>query len=185
MLLSLSKKEVVIEILPYTKINDNWTVPEETIKGVFHKMHEDRTFRTVFYDGKVKTPDDLVKLLQSPANLALLHLVDGYVRGIAWINDFHDNHATAHFCAFKESWGEMAKVMGVETLRYWFGFKKQDGTPRFELILGVTPASYKRAIRFIQSIGFTSLVGEVPKILYDGYLNKRIPAVLSYCERFT
>lgn len=137
----------------------------------------DGTFETVFHDGTVKTEDDLLRLLKSPYNYPCFGLVNGSIRALAWLNEHHGNYATAHFCVFKESWGQDARDIGKEVLSYWFSFPGTNG-PLFDVILGVTPSEYKHVIRFIKSIGFT-IVGEVPKIL------KGKNAVLSYCERKT
>lgn len=171
-----------VTILPYVQVADEWTVPDATIIGLHAKLEQDGTFRHVFYDGEIKTADDLLRMLKNPVNVPSFVLVNGYVRGIAWLNSLQSNHATAHFCVFKEAWGSASVDMGKEMLKYWFSFKRDDGSPRFDLILGVTPAHYVKALRFIKQIGF-ALIGELPHILYDGYDNKRVAAVLSYCER--
>lgn len=177
---SLSK----IEVFPYVEINGARTLSDDVIRNVFRKMQLDKTLEIVFYDGVVKTEDDLLRLLKSPHNYPAFVLVDGNIRAFAWFNDLHDGYATAHFCVFKESWGEEAGEMGKKVLSYWFSFKKEDGSPMFNLILGVTPSHYRHALRFIATLGFQT-IGKVPRILYNAYLNKRVNAILSYCERPT
>lgn len=153
------------------------------VRQVFYKMQSDKTFEIVFYDGKTKTPDDLLSLLKNPGNYPVFVFVDNQLRGLAWFNDLHDGHATAHFCVFKEAWGSLAKEMGKKVLDYWWSFPHPTGKGYLlDLLLGVTPSSYKAALRFVGQLGFKQ-IGEVPRILHNGHSNERMNAILSYCER--
>jgi len=172
----------MITIVPYVELEGIYTVPDETVKAVFFKMHLDGTWGTVFYDGLTNTPEDFIALLRSPMNYPVFVLVDGIVGGVAWLNELRNNHGTAHFVVFKEHWGKNSTAMGKEVLQYWFSFKHEDGKPVFDVILGVTPSEYKPAIRFVTSLGFR-VVGEVPKVIYNAYTKTNSNAVLSYCER--
>lgn len=170
-------------LLPYVQLDGVYTVPDEVIVSVFYKMVSDKTAEIVFYEGTIRSPEDFLKTLKSPSVLPVFVLVEGKLQAVAWINDLKFNHATAHFCVFREAWGKYSRDMGREVLRYWFSFKKDEGSPLFDLILGVTPAEYKFALKFVSDLGF-KIVGEVPKVLYNAYKQKSSNAVLSYCERF-
>lgn len=178
-----SNESFDITILPYSKVDEVWTVPNETIFGIFQKLHTDGTFKTVFYDGKTKTKEDLLSIFQSPNNLVIFILVDGFIRGIAWINELNENHASVHFVGFKEVWGKQTVEMGKRALQFWFDFKKLDGSPRFDLLLGVTPSTYIHTLRFIKQIGCQLIYPAVPKVLFNGYENKRMNAIFSFIER--
>lgn len=144
-------------------------------------MKLDGTFQTVFYDGTVNSSEDFLKVLKATHNYPVFPLVNGSIGAVAWINDLRKNYATAHFCVFKEHWGANSIAMGKAVLKYWFSFPKDNGF-LFDVILGVTPIEYTPAIRFIKKIGFT-LIGEVPKVIYNAYTGKHSSAMLSYCER--
>lgn len=172
----------MIEVLPYVELDGKYTVEDEVVRVVFFKMLADETFQVVFYDGTVETPEAFINLLRAPHNYPVFVFVDQKIGGVAWINDAKDNHATAHFCVFREHWGKESVAMGKAVLDYWFSFTREDGSPMFDVILGVTPAVYKPALRFITQLGF-KVVGEVPKVIYNAYTQQRGSAMLSYCER--
>ena len=46
----------MITIVPYVEMEGTYTVPDETVKAVFAKMHMDGTWATVFYEGLTNTP---------------------------------------------------------------------------------------------------------------------------------
>lgn len=169
-------------VLPYIEINGVRTVPDDVILHIFQKLQSDKTLSIVFYDGSVRTEDQFLNFIKSPMNCVCFGIMDGSISGLAWLNDINDGRGTAHFCVFKESWGKNAKLMAKEVMDYWFALTTSTGKPLFHLILGVTPSNYKPALRFVSQIGFT-LIGEVPKVLFNAYSNSRINAILSYCER--
>lgn len=173
----------MITVFPYVEINGVFTLPDETVKAVLYKMVHDGTFQIVFYEGMIKSEEDFLKLLKSKGNYPVFVYADGKIQGLAWLNDLKDNHATGHFCVFRESWGKTAREMGIEVLKYWFSFKNGDKS-LFDVILGVTPSEYKPAVNFINEIGF-KVLGEVPHVCYNAFTGKRGAATFSYCERFT
>lgn len=172
----------MIDILPYVRMENGPSVPDETVRAVYQKIKLDGTFDTVFYDGSVRSEDEFFGLLRSPENYPIFILVDGVIGGVAWFNDLFRNRATAHFCGFKEVWGKHSVEMGKAALDYWFSFTKKDGSPMLDVILGVTPSEFKHAIKFIQSLGF-KIIGEVPKVSYHANTSKYSSATLSYIER--
>ncbi|MDD5189447.1 MAG: hypothetical protein PHE50_00210 [Dehalococcoidales bacterium] len=171
-----------IKIVPYVKIDGMFSIPDEWSISVFNKIKKDGLFEKVFYDGEVRTQEDFLNLLKSPVNYPIFILVDGILLCLAWINDLHSNHATVHFYTFKESWGRHSMAMGQKAIEYWFNFKKEDGSNRFDVLLGITPSEYKSVHRFIEKIGFT-ILGEVPKVLFNIYTQQRMGAMLSFCTR--
>ncbi len=171
----------MINVLPYVELNGKWIVDDSVIASVFYKMVSDGTAETVFYEGEILSPEDFIRVLKSPGNLPCLVFVDEVIQGIAWLNELKGNHATAHFCVFKESWGQNSKDMGLAVLKYWFSFEN-NGKPLLDVILGVTPSEYRFALKFITDLGF-KVVGEVPKVLYNVYKGAQSNAVLSYRER--
>lgn len=172
----------MIQILPYTKLNGEYTIDDNTLIALYYKMLGDKTFEIVFYDGEIRTSEDFLRLLKSKENFPAFVIEDNKIKAFAWLNDLKDNHAIAHFCVFKESWGNGVRDFGIEMLKYWFSFPKEDGAPLFDIILGVTPSGYKVVLKFIKDIGF-HIVGDVPQVIWDAYKKRHTSATLSYCER--
>lgn len=163
-----------IILLPYVN-SDGWTVADEHLCELWAQMKREGTLSSVFTLGEVYDSRSFIAYLRHPLNLPVL-AVDEAIQGVAWMNRLEDNHGFAHFWFSKEIWGPRVLEVGREILRYWFTWRNEDGTPMLDVILGKTPATNRRAIKFIQRLGFT-ILGEIPKI-YHGQ-----DAVISYLTR--
>lgn len=152
----------MIELIPYVKVNDEWTIPDHVMAAIYYQMQIDGTLKTVFYDGKMNSPEELVSMMQDSLNLPVIVLVDKKVSGIYWLNGVAGNYAFAHFCAFKETWGKCTKEIAERVLDYWFSFKGSDGY-LFDVLLGMIPEFNERAIRYAEDVGFCR-VGVIPKM---------------------
>ncbi len=163
----------MIELVPYVKLNGEWTVPDNVMAAIYYQMKIDGTLDTVFYDGKVNSPEELVSLMKDPINLPVVTLVDKKISGIYWLSGVSNNYAFGHFCAFKNAWGKYTKEIAQRVLDYWFSFPSKDGF-LFDVIIGMIPEFNERAIRYAEDIGF-SRVGAIPKMA-----NKKYSVVILY-----
>ena len=168
----------MIELLPYIEFNGTRTLSDDVLKEVFATIKREGTLATVFCDGKVSSPEDFIFTMKNPNNIVAFILLDGQIKGFAWLNGCSDNYAFAHFCFFKEVWGK-AEAMGKAVLDYWFKFPGVEG-PLFDLILGLMPKFNQRAQKFVERLGFVR-VGEIPKMAVRG--TDRVPSVVSYLLR--
>lgn len=171
----------MIDIVPYVEINGVRTVTDQQIKDIYHKMESDGTLGIVFTSSSMKSPDEFLRIMKLPSNLPVVLFIDNALSGIAWINGIEDNHAFAHFCFFKETWGQVSEDMGRKLIEYWFSFPDGNGGKAFDVIIGRIPSFNAKAIRFVEKIGFKK-VGEIPLMERrpDG---DRAPATILYCSR--
>jgi hypothetical protein len=130
----------------------------------------------VFYDGRIKSPQEFKELLQKPSHVAVFFFEGLEPLGFAWLNSFSGNVAFGHFCGLREAVGRTSEI-GREVLRYWMG-----NFTFLDVIFGLTPKNNRLAVKFIQRIVFTVL-GDVPNVIYDAYAGERVPGVLSYFAR--
>jgi hypothetical protein len=165
-------------LVPYVELNGSRTISDQELKHIFAQIKREGTLSTVFTDGKISTEEEFVDTVKEPTNHFVFILIDGKIRGFAWLNSCSDNHAFGHFCFLKEVWGATDEI-GKEVLKYWFSFPGPDG-PLFELILGLIPKFNQRAQKFIERLGFVR-VGEIPSITRKGA--DRVPSILSYVLR--
>lgn len=169
----------MIELIPYVEINGARTVSDDVLEKIFYKIKEDGTLYTVFADRKVNAPRDFMATMKSSSNLVVFVVVDKKIQGFAWLNGCSDNHAFAHFCFFKESWGNSTESMGKELLRYWMSFPGEKGY-LFDVIIGMIPEFNTRAQKFIEKLGFVR-VGTIPKMARNG--DDRVSSIISYFQR--
>lgn len=170
-------------LIPYIQINGEWTIPDETMKGLYRLMVKEGTARTVWFSGGVKTEDDFLAASQSPGALTSIILTpEGHPAGMVWINNFMQASAQIHFNMFREIWGKRTVEAAHMGLDFFFSLKKPDGEPMFKVFVGLTPEKYRAAIRFIKEVGVT-IIGTIPHFLWDAYEKTTIGAVVSYIER--
>lgn len=170
-------------LIPYIQIDGSWTIPDELMKGLYRLMVQEGTAEKVFYSGSVLNEDHFLSACKSPGQHTLVILQqDGSPGGIVWLNGFMGASAQIHFCMFKAIWGTRTVEAGKKAVNYFFGLTKPDGEPLFKVLLGLTPAEYRVAIRFIKEVGVTVL-GTIPHFLYHYFEKRTMGAVVSYLER--
>lgn len=140
------------------------------------QAQEEGTFKTVFFDGRVRTPADFLKAMKSPRNMPIFAFYGDDFLGFAWLNSLADNYGFAHFCGMRVSYGDLAVRVGEMVVDYWMAF------PSLEILLGVTPGNNPLALRFIGKLGFQR-IGEIPGMIMDVYEGERASAVISYYSR--
>jgi len=172
-----------LALVPYAKVDGQWTLPDSFILDVARQCKEEKTFDTVFYDGQIKTEWDFLEAMQRPVNVPVFVFKGMEPLGFAWLNGVSGNYAFAHFCMMRDAWGTESIEVGKLFLKYWMSFAQQSGAPLLELILGVIPGNNKQAHRFTEKLGFVRL-GEIPMLLYNAYSGDRNTAVILYFSRF-
>lgn len=172
-----------VVLIPFLSVHGVWTINDNTLVDTFRRMIDQRLVRKVFIDGRVQRLEDFMALIKSPHIYPVFAAVDDKIMGFAWMNAIINNHASCHFCMLKESWGPLAEKIGKEIVSYWFKFPGRDpNSYLFDILLGLTPATNKPALNYIQKVGF-KVAGSIPKMCYDSYKDERLPGVISYAER--
>lgn len=152
----------MITLVPYVKAEDGYTVTDDAVCSLWKKLCFDGTSSTVFYDNRISTEDEFLAFFKSPSNLPVIVLVDDQIAGFAWINGVSSGFAFGHFAFFKEAWGKHTKEAGKRILDYWLSLG--DKRPVLNTIIGMVPEFNERAVRFVESIGFTQ-IGSIPKLI--------------------
>lgn len=144
-------------------------------------MKEEGTFQSVFYDGRIRTPEDFLEIMKKPANLPVFVFRGLDLIGVAWLNGLSGAHGFAHFCMLKGSWGRDSVKACQLFLEYWMSFMS-GGEPVFHVLLGVIQKTNARAIRFVEKLGFVRL-GAIPAMLRDAYEGAWNDAIVLYYVR--
>lgn len=159
-----------------------WTLKDEVLLDFAQQMQAEEKFHRVFYDGRIRTPHDMLEVLQQPANLPVFAFMGSRPIGVAWLNGLCGNRAFAHFCMLNSARGKPAFKACRMFLDYWMSFEDA-GEPILEFLIGVIMETNERAVRFVEALGFKRL-GVIPQMLEDAYTGDRASAVVSYFSRF-
>lgn len=154
-------------LVPYVKSQGVWSIPDESMVLIYYNMVHHKLDKVMFKNGEVNNADEWMKLCQSRNHL--FHIIrssrDYPADFIAWLNNWSHNSAFGHFCCFPHVWGTGESYsLGKMTVDYWFNTMKKDDWS-LDAIFGKIPSSNKRAIEYIENIGFRKL-GEVSSIRY-------------------
>lgn len=170
-------------LIPYVKVNEEWTIPDELMRGLYQQMRKEGTDKTVFYSGTVKTEEEWMSMAKSGRTHTAVLLQDsGAPAAIGWLNNYSHKSAHAHWLCFKGIWGTpLTKEAIDKSLRYWFHFHA-DGDPLFDVLLGIWPEDNKYIRKFAEEAGFT-VIGTIPSLLYNYWEDRTVGAVFSYIER--
>lgn len=172
----------MIHLIPYSKIDGSWTIPDEGMIDAFSRTQAQGSLNEIFWDGKIKTPEDFISYFKTPQNLPVFVFKDTKPCGYAWINNIRANSAYSHFCVFKEFWGSPDKREIFESvIKYWFDFQGDSG-PLFDTLIGMIPKFNTHAMRYVRDNGFT-LVGEIPNMVHDVYSGEKFPIAIFYRSR--
>jgi hypothetical protein len=165
-----------VVLIPYVEINGARVISDDVIHGFYDILDEEGSRDVVFGSPKYDK-EGFVKMLKSPRNLPVFiyDSEDQTALGLAWINGLARNHGFAHFAHLKIATVKRKTIqMGQAVMKYWFALGGDD--PVIDVIVGNIPSSNKRAIRYVQRLGWTVL-GEIPQIAYDGAMT------VTYIER--
>jgi len=152
-----------ISIIPYAEVNGAWSLNDTTLEDCWRRMVDEGTARLVFWDGTVRDAAGFIAAMKRPSNLVVFGHDGEQLLGFAWLNGIARNHAHAHFCFFRASWGRASLRLGQAIVGYWESFDDADGGALFDVLVGETPDNLTKALKFIKRLGFERL-GTIPLI---------------------
>lgn len=164
------------EIYPLVQIDGKWTIPDEVLVGIWGQIVSERKDKDLFYDASIKTPFEWMEFIKRPGTYPIL-VVDKNSKAvvhIAWLKDLFDIGAWAHHCSV----GPYQRGAWEKVRDHW-----REHFKWLKLLLGATPETNEKAVKFAEKICKFTIVGKIPhmcKMGYDG--DKRVSAVISYFE---
>lgn len=171
-----------LTLIPYVKINGEWTLPDELLRFAWAKMVEEESAKTVFCDGRVRDVDTFIAACQAAdVHTHFMFKENGDIAAIGWLNNFSGHYVQCHWLCFKSAWGRTSDRAIKESLQYWFSYKMK-GLPLFDVILGIYPEGNECIDLFAKRSGFT-VIGTIPNLLYNYWEGRKVGAVFSYIER--
>ena len=156
---------------------------------IFHqvwcKLRDENLVETLFFDGTCKNFSDFMDIMTRKNTLPFALFKDDEIYGFFWLNNFAGKTAQIHFTAFKNSIGlrRCAPSFGTKCISYALSLKDELGY-FIDTILGVTPISYKLALKFNKRAGMKE-IGRIPNRCVMYYKRRVEDALLTYATRET
>jgi len=168
-----------LQVWPYFKYEGNWSIPDQVLIHVWNEMEKNGNDKIVFYNGHIRSAEDFISFMKDSNQFLVLSFDMESKKILAWgmINEIKDGVAYAHFSfldGFKSGPGETI-------IDYWRNLKKENGDYLVEVLIGITPESYERVLKVIQSWGF-KMVSKIPKICTMYYQGRKEAGVISYLD---
>lgn len=142
----------------------------------------DGTFRSVFIEGDVQSPEEFLMMMQNPKNTPVFAFLGLDPVGVGWLNNISGNRAFCHFLFLSNAWAQHTVQAGRMIIDYWMTFTKLDGEPLIDVMLGAIPATNERAQKFSLKLGGHYL-GRIPRMICDAYTGARVDADILYYLR--
>jgi hypothetical protein len=167
-----------MKLIPYVLNDGAYSLPDSAMLHIWATLEKHGLDKVLFYSGGMDA-EKFLRFMKVPQNVVHTIWEEDRIQMIAWINGFGVNHAFAHFCCFPETWGKNSVELGRNGIKYWFDFKKDDGTPVLDVIAGFTPAGNHKAVGYIKKVGM-NIMGTIPDIRCG---DKKDGMVFSYITR--
>lgn len=163
-------------LIPIISLGGNCNVPDPFLLDLWYRMCREGKNKTVFYDGFITTGDQWIDFMKSPFNYPVVVVgEDKEPHCVAWLNTYENHSARCHFCVL----GKYKRGVGEAIINYWKSMRAGDGSPLLLTIIGITPETNEKAIKFIKMMGFTVL-GVIPHFCNMKYENNLVGGLVSY-----
>jgi|GEM_PF-491745 len=175
------RDKIDIRILPYCFQDGIPTMRDSEIAELFDMMRNQGCLPVVFYDKSVIDSAGFIReMKRRDTHFFVAYTINKTPLAMWWLNTFEGRSARIHFCAFKAAFG-ISPTIGRECLARTLQMQV-DGAYILDCLIGITASSNKLALRALKKAGMIA-ASTIPNMLYNGYTNKPMDAVLSYCTR--
>ncbi len=140
---------------------------------IFWKIQDEGLDKTIFYALHAPNIKYFVEACALPNGWTIpVYTPSGDLAAAGWLNSFTGRMAFCHFVVFKKY-----QAHGVEIGKRWLGTVWR--TKGFDSLCGLTPITYRHALRFIQKLGFTLSPLRVPGACHLVHKNRYADGVFS------
>lgn len=170
-------------LIPYVEVDGAYSLTDTQAGRIWDEMAREGLDKVTFYSGDVRDKGQFLEMMKRRANVVHTIWDKDTERPlmVAWLNAWQKNAALAHFCILPDGWGKHSVRLGRMSLGHWFSFENGNG-PLLDVIVGKTPASNRAATIYLRRVGMTVL-GEIPHLEHDYYIDRTVGCVFSYVTR--
>ena len=157
-----------------------YTVTDQDLACIWSQLVAENRVHNVFWGGTIREFPQFLNFFRNPAINACV-VVDSVAKKVvflAWLSDYNGTYAFGHFVALGKY---RAHILGGKrispgdaVLDYWRYLQ-------VKVVVGVTPSSNEKAVKFIKMLGFKE-VGEIPNTIHLVYEERYVAGKISYIE---
>lgn len=169
------------EMVPFGEVDGIRTYKDSEILELYRRVMAESGAQ-MFRDRSIADGPAFLRMAKAQGTAFHVAYVRGQVAGCVWLTHFHDRLAQVHFFIFREFWGQDASGLGQHCLRELIHKRCNDGEYWLDMLLGLTPADNRLAVRFAKKCGWKQLC-ELPYGTFNADTGKSSPAILSAVTR--
>ena len=171
-----------LSIMPFYNEDRTANFSDNSLAQVFRRIVREESVAKIFYDGSVRNSADFIRFVRNRENEVFFVTYEGREAGFFWLNRFRRKAAFITYCLYKNFWGADALLISRECIEFLFTRKDGHGEYLIDVLLGLTPANNKLAVKFLLKNGMTVL-GKVPDLVYDASAEATVDGIFSYKQR--
>lgn len=171
-----------IALMPLSEKKNSSALSDTFLGQVFRRIVREESVYKLFYDGSVRDTRDFIEFMRNPENEIFFVNQNGKEVGFFWLGNFRQKSYFINYCFYKEFWGDAAQAISRVCIDFIFKRKNAHGDYLVDVLLGLTPANNKLAVKFLLKNGMT-ILGKVPGFLYDSIEDKTVDGIFSYRQR--
>ncbi len=162
-----------LEVYPYVHTGEGWSISDSVMAAIWLQLEQEGKVEHLFYDGIVRDITGWLAHLKQPGLFAAVvaDTVQARPVHIVWLKDIWDGVAWAHHTSI----GNYRRGVWETVIDYWSKFE-------LRLLLGLTPETNEKAIKFLSKICKFTIVGTIPGLCHMAYEDRRVGGVVSYYQ---
>lgn len=173
---------VDIAITKYCPEGDGYNISDRHLAQIYRRVVREKTIHKTFFDTRVENTKDFLSYFKAENLDFYLVSYNGQESGFFWLKKFLPRASFITYCFYRSFWGEHTLEISKACIDYIFGRKNEHDDPEIDILMGLTPASNKLALKFLAKNGM-KIVGNIPNLIWDDQKGKLVDGVLSYRHR--
>lgn len=166
-------------ILPFYGADGEPALTDIKLAQTFRRIVYEKTANKTFHAEPIRDTRTFISFAKDKKHEMYFVVCDGDDAGFFWLKQFGPKSAFINYCFFKDYWGRKSLDISKACMDYIFSRKDCREDFALDVLLGLTPADNKLAVKFLIANGM-KVLGKVPKVLYDCEKNKTVDGVFSY-----
>ena len=171
-----------IAITKYVKKNGKYNISDRHLAGIYRRTVKEKTVHKVFFDMQVRNTNDFINYFKDENLEFFIVSYHGQESGFYWLKEFAPRASFITYCLYKSFWGEHTLKISQACIEATFNKKDEHGNHKTDILLGLTPASNKLALKFLAKNGM-KIVGSIPNLIRDAQKGKLVDGIISYRHR--
>lgn len=144
-----------LSIMPFYNKGGAANFADNSLAQIFRRIVREESVAKIFYDGSVRNSADFIRFVRNRENEIFFVSYEGREAGFFWLNRFRRKAAFITYCLYKNFWGADAFLISRECIEFIFARKDGHGEYLIDVLLGLTPANNKLAVKFLLKNGMT------------------------------